>query len=82
MLETVKAYSKKNLRKTFSHRFVEYMMDMQCLSIQYEFEYIRRHNNTLAITLLTIFLGWTFFGWLAALLWALNSDIKDKENDY
>ena len=44
--------------------------------------YIRRHNNTLAITLLTIFLGWTFFGWLAALLWALNSDIKDKENDY
>ena len=45
MLETVKAYSKKNLRKTFSHRFVEYMMDMQHLSIQYEFEYIRRHNK-------------------------------------
>lgn len=45
MLETVKAYSKKNLRKTFSHRFVEYMMDMQDLSIQYEFEYIRRHNK-------------------------------------
>lgn len=45
MLETVKAYSKKNLRKTFSHRFVEYMMDMQYLSIQYEFEYIRRHNK-------------------------------------
>lgn len=45
MLETVKAYSKKNLRKTFSHRFVEYMMDMQYLSIRYEFEYIRRHNK-------------------------------------
>lgn len=43
--------------------------------------YIRKHNNILAITLLTIFLGWTFFGWLAALLWSLNSDIKDKETD-
>ncbi len=43
--------------------------------------YIRRHNNILAITLLTIFLGWTFFGWLAALLWSLNSDVKDKETD-
>ncbi len=43
--------------------------------------YIRKHNNLLAITLLTVFLGWTFFGWLAALLWALNSDVKDKECD-
>ena len=43
--------------------------------------YIRRHNNILAITLLTIILGWTFFGWLAALLWSLNSDVKDKETD-
>ncbi len=43
--------------------------------------YIRKHNNILAITLLTIFLGWTFFGWLAALLWSLNSDVKDKELD-
>ena len=41
--------------------------------------YIRRHNNILAITILTIFLGWTFFGWLAAVLWALNSDIKEEE---
>lgn len=44
--------------------------------------YIRRHNNILSITLLTIFLGWTFFGWLAAVLWSLNSDVKDKECDY
>jgi len=43
--------------------------------------YVRRHNNTLAICLMTLFLGWTFFGWLAALLWALNSDIKEKECD-
>ena len=39
--------------------------------------YIRRHNNLLAITIMTIFLGWTFFGWLASLLWALNSDTKN-----
>jgi len=44
--------------------------------------YVRKHNNLLPITLLTIFLGWTFFGWLAAVLWALNSDVKEKECDY
>lgn len=43
--------------------------------------YIRKHNNIFAITILTLFTGWTFFGWLAALLWSLNSDIKDKDTD-
>ena len=43
--------------------------------------YIRRHNNILAILILTIFLGWTFFGWLAATLWALNSDVSKEEED-
>ena len=38
--------------------------------------YIRRHNNFVAICLLTIFTGWTFLGWLAALLWSLNSDVE------
>ncbi|MBQ8635454.1 superinfection immunity protein [bacterium] len=42
--------------------------------------YIRKHNNILAITILTLFLGWTFFGWLAALLWSLNSDIREEED--
>lgn len=41
--------------------------------------YVRKHNNILAITILTIFLGWTFFGWLAAVLWALNSDVQENE---
>ncbi len=41
--------------------------------------YIRKHNNILPITILTIFLGWTFFGWLAAVLWSLNSDVKEEE---
>ena len=41
--------------------------------------YIRKHNNILCITILTVFLGWTFFGWLAAILWSLNSDVKEEE---
>ena len=38
--------------------------------------YIRKHKNILPIGILTFFVGWTFFGWLAGLLWALNSDIE------
>lgn len=41
--------------------------------------YIRKHNNILAISILTVFLGWTFFGWFAALLWSLNSDVEQEE---
>ena len=41
--------------------------------------YIRKHNNIIPITILTIFLGWTFFGWLSAVLWALNGDIKEED---
>ena len=43
--------------------------------------YVRKHNNTLAITIMTVFLGWTFFGWLATLLWALNSDIQGNDEE-
>ncbi len=43
--------------------------------------YARRHNNIFAITILTLFTGWTFFGWLAAILWSLNCDIKNKDTD-
>lgn len=43
--------------------------------------YIRKHNNILPITILTIFIGWTLAGWLAALLWSLNSDVKDKDSE-
>lgn len=38
--------------------------------------YIRRHKNKTAIIILNTLLGWTFFGWLAALLWSLNSDVE------
>ena len=41
--------------------------------------YIRKHKNILQISILTVVLGWTFIGWLAALLWALNSDIDEEE---
>ena len=41
----------------------------------------RKHNQMLAITLITIFLGWTFLGWLAAILWSLSPDVvENKEN--
>ena len=43
--------------------------------------YVRKHQNILAITLMTVFIGWTFFGWLAALLWAFNSDTKEENDD-
>ncbi len=38
--------------------------------------YLRFHKNLVPIAILTVVLGWTFLGWLAALLWALNSDTK------
>ena len=31
----------------------------------------RGHKNTLAIFLLNLFLGWTLFGWLGALIWSV-----------
>lgn len=31
----------------------------------------RKHKNTNAIFIVNIFLGWTFVGWVAALVWAV-----------
>ena len=33
--------------------------------------YTRGHRNTVAIAALNILLGWTFVGWVIALVWAL-----------
>lgn len=33
----------------------------------------RRRDNTLAIFLLNFFLGWTFIGWVAALVWSVKT---------
>jgi hypothetical protein len=30
----------------------------------------RRHDNAVAVFVLNLFLGWTFVGWVAALVWA------------
>ncbi|KAB0269035.1 superinfection immunity protein [Microvirga brassicacearum] len=32
----------------------------------------RRHPQATAILILNIFLGWTFLGWVAALVWAFT----------
>jgi len=33
---------------------------------------IRRHNDITAITALNLLAGWTFIGWLIALIWSLK----------
>tara|TARA_Y100000310_G_scaffold50306_1_gene46363 strand:+ start:33 stop:296 length:264 start_codon:yes stop_codon:yes gene_type:complete len=32
----------------------------------------RKHPNRVAILVLNLFLGWTFLGWVAALVWAFT----------
>ena len=36
----------------------------------------RHHRNGAAIFMLNIFLGWTFVGWVAALVWSMTADVK------
>jgi ABC-type multidrug transport system permease subunit len=33
----------------------------------------RKHQNILAIFALNLLVGWTFFGWVGALVWSLTS---------
>ena len=33
----------------------------------------RHHHNAVAIWLVTIFAGWTFVGWIVALVWAFSN---------
>jgi hypothetical protein len=37
----------------------------------------RGRNDTMAIVMLNIFLGWTLIGWVAALVLACTKDVKD-----
>ncbi len=37
----------------------------------------RKKSNRLAIILLNVFLGWTFIGWVAALIWSFTSDSQN-----
>jgi hypothetical protein len=36
--------------------------------------YSHNRKNKVAILVLNIFLGWTFFGWVGALVWAYMKD--------
>ena len=40
---------------------------------------MRSHNNTLAITALNLLLGWTFLGWVVALVWSLTANVQKKQ---
>jgi hypothetical protein len=43
--------------------------------------FIRSHIDSLAIFVLNLFLGWTFFGWVVALVWAVKKfDVKVKNS--
>jgi hypothetical protein len=37
---------------------------------------MRQHRQTLAIGMLNLFAGWTFIGWVVALVWACTTDRK------
>ena len=37
---------------------------------------LRGKSNTFAILILNLFLGWTFIGWIVALVWSVTNDNK------
>lgn len=36
----------------------------------------RRHRNTSAIFALNLFLGWTFIGWVVAIVWSFTDNTR------
>jgi hypothetical protein len=38
----------------------------------------REHRQTFAIIVLNVLTGWTFIGWVAALVWACTADTKQR----
>lgn len=39
----------------------------------------RKHRFAPAIGVLNVLLGWTLFGWLAAVIWAVNKDVSESK---
>ncbi|MHA7686671.1 superinfection immunity protein [Corynebacterium evansiae] len=39
----------------------------------------RKHSNSGAIACLNIFLGWTFIGWVVALVWSFTDNVRKGE---
>lgn len=37
----------------------------------------RYHRNAGAIMMVNLLLGWTFIGWVIALVWAMTADVKE-----
>ena len=42
---------------------------------------LRKHRFTTAIGLINFLLGWTVVGWLAAIVWAVNKDVREAAED-
>lgn len=42
---------------------------------------LRKHRFTTAIGLINLALGWTVVGWLAAIVWAVNKDVREAAAD-
>ena len=40
----------------------------------------RKHVDSTAIFVLNLFLGWTFFGWVVALVWAVKKFDSNSKN--
>ena len=39
----------------------------------------RNHSNVASISILNLFLGWTFLGWIGALVWAFSDNTRERE---
>ena len=49
---------------------ISFIISLALFFLPFFIALVRKHKNTLAIFLLVLFLGWTFIGWVGALVWA------------
>ena len=49
--------------------------------LPYIISFKRNHRNRTSIFILNLFLGWTFIGWVASLVWAFTNDIQNRNID-